>query len=236
MNIALLTAGGRGQRMGQDVPKQFLNVYDKPVVVWTMNAFQNHPDIDAIMVACLDGWHETLKAYAQQFNITKLKWIVPGGENGQSSIRNGLFELEKECKPEDILLVHDGTRAMVSTDIISDCIAKCRVYGSAIAAIPCVEAMLNTDDKVKSNTMTSRDKLLRTQTPHAFTLSKLLWAHREALARGITDTIASCTLMIELGETVYFSAGSEKNLKLTTTDDIEIFKALIKSKKDEWLK
>ncbi len=236
MNIALLTAGGRGQRMEQDVPKQFLSVYDKPVIVWTMNAFQNHPDIDAIMVVCLDGWHETLKAYALQFNISKLKWVVSGGENGQGSIRNGLFELEKECKSEDILLIHDGTRAMVSADIISDCIAKCRVYGSAIAAIPCAEAMLNTDDKVKSNAMTSRDKLLRTQTPHAFSLSKLLWAHREASVRGITDTVASCTLMIELGETVHFSAGSEKNLKLTTTDDIEIFKALVRSKKDEWLK
>ena len=161
---------------------------------------------------------------------------MPGGENGQSSIRNGLFELEKECEAEDILLIHDGTRAAVSTEIISDCIAKCRVHGSAITTIPCVEAILNSDDKVKSNTMTSRDKLMRTQTPHAFKLSKLLWAHREALARGITNTVASCTLMIELGETVYFSAGSEKNLKLTTTDDIEIFKALVSSKKDEWLK
>lgn len=236
MNIALLTAGGCGQRMGQDVPKQFLNVFDKPVIVWTMTAFQDHPDIDAIIVVCLEGWHEILKAYAQQFHITKLKWIVSGGETGHSSIRNGLFELEKECAAEDIVLVHDGTRAMVSQEIISDCIAKCRVYGCAITAIPCTEGMLNTDDKVKSNAMTSRDKLMRMQTPQAFSLSKLLWSHREALARGISDSVASGTLMVELGETVYFSAGSEKNLKLTTTDDIEIFKALVRSKKDEWLK
>lgn len=236
MNIALLTAGGRGQRMGQDVPKQFLNVYDQPVIVWTLKAFENHPDIDAIIVACLDGWHEILKAYALQFNITKLKWIVPGGENGQSSIRHCLLELEKHCQPEDTVLVHDGTRPMVSMEIISDCLAKCFVHGSAIAAIPCTEAILNSDDKIKSNTMTSRDEIMRTQTPHAFKLSKLLWAHREASARGITDSVASCTLMIELGETVYFSAGSEKNLKLTSTDDIEIFKALVMSKKDGWLK
>lgn len=236
MNIALIIAGGNGQRMNQDIPKQFLNVLDKPVIIYTLEAFQNHPDIDAIVVVCIDGWHEILKAYAKQFNISKLHKIVSGGENGQSSIRNGLYSMIDDYNPHDIVLVHDAIRPNVSTEIISDCIAKCRLFGSAVTAIPCVEAMLKSGDQIRSNQLIDRQQLVRTQTPQAFEFSKLLWAHREALSRGITNSVASCTLMIELGETVYFSVGSEKNIKLTTIDDIDMFKALLNSKKDAWLK
>lgn len=236
MNIGLIIAGGSGQRMNQDIPKQFLNVNDRPVIVYTLEAFQKHPNIDVIGVVCLDGWQEILKAYARQFNISKLKYVTVGGENGQQSIYNGIQMLKAECSPEDMVLVHDAIRPMVSQEIISECISKCSRYGSAITVIPCAEAMLLSEDHIASNEAVDRSTLLRTQTPQAFPLSKLLWAHEEAKERGIQNSVASCTLMIELGEKIYFSAGSEKNIKLTTTDDIEIFKALLHSKKDEWLK
>ncbi|MFR6021575.1 MAG: 2-C-methyl-D-erythritol 4-phosphate cytidylyltransferase [Clostridia bacterium] len=236
MNIALITAGGNGTRMHQDIPKQFLNVNNKPIIVYTMEAFQNHPDIDAIEVVCLDGWHQILEAYAKQFNITKLVGIVSGGKNGQESIKNGLNEINKKYSKDDIVIVHDGNRPLVSEEIISDSIAKCLMYGSGIAAIPCVEAMLETDDRISSNKQISRDNLMRTQTPHAFKLEKLLWAHEEAEKMGIKNSVASCTLMLELGEKIYFSAGSEKNIKLTTPVDIEIFKALLNTQKDIWMK
>lgn len=236
MNIALIIAGGSGQRMNQDIPKQFINVNDKPVIVYTLEAFQQHPGIDAIAVVCLEGWREILNAYAKQFNITKLRWITDGGKNGQESIKNGIWALKDECAPDDMILIHDGIRPMVSQEIISDCITKCRKNGSAVTVIPCAEAMLLSDDKLSSKETILRDKLARTQTPQAFFLEKLVWAHEEAAKRGITNSIATCTLMIELGEKVSFSTGSEKNIKLTTTDDIEIFKALLVSKKDEWLK
>lgn len=236
MNIALIIAGGSGQRMNQDIPKQFINVNDKPVIVYTLEAFQQHPGIDAIAVVCLEGWREILNAYAKQFNITKLRWITDGGKNGQESIKNGIWALKDECAPDDMILIHDGIRPMVSQEIISDCITKCRKNGSAVTVIPCAEAMLLSDDKLSSKETILRDKLARTQTPQAFFLEKLVWAHEEAAKRGITNSIATCTLMIELGETVSFSTGSEKNIKLTTTDDIEIFKALLVSKKDEWLR
>ena len=120
MNIALIIAGGVGARMGQDIPKQFINVFDKPVVVYTMEAFQKHPNIDAIEVVCLEGWHEVLYAYAKQFGITKLENIVNGGENGQDSIRNGLLDIAKRHQDaNDIVLVHDAIRPMLSQDIIS---------------------------------------------------------------------------------------------------------------------
>ena len=238
MNIAMIIAGGKGTRMNQNIPKQFLNIHDKPVIVYTMQAFQKHPEIDAILVVCLDGWQEILKAYARQFNITKLRWVVSGGENGQESIHNGLAELEKECKKDDLILVHDAIRPNVSQEIISNSIAECRLHGSAITVIPCVEAMLLREEEngTSAKALISRDALARTQTPQTFPVSRLLWAHEEAERRGITNSTASCTLMVELGETVHFCPGSEKNIKITTTEDIEIFKALLMARKDDWLK
>jgi len=227
MNIALIIAGGRGMRMGQEIPKQFLTVNDKPVIAYTMEAFQKHPDIDAIAVVCVEGWDSILSAYARQYGITKLAHIIPGGENGQSSIRNGVYELEKHYAPTDLVLIHDAIRPMVSQSIISGCIATAREHGSAIVTIPCQEAMLETDDQISTTSSYPREKLKRTQTPQGFPIGVIAQAHRRALERGITNSVASCTMMVELGEKIYFCAGSEKNIKLTTPDDMEIFKALL---------
>lgn len=238
MNIAMIIAGGKGIRTHQDIPKQFLSIHDRPVIVYTMQAFQKHPEIDAVLVVCIDGWQEILWAYARQFNITKMKWVTAGGKNGQQSIYNGLAELEKHCNMSDLILIHDAIRPNVSQEIISNSIAECRLHGSAITVIPCAEAMLLREEEngTSARSLISRDALARTQTPQTFPLSKLLWAHREAAKCGITNSIASCTLMVELGQTVHFCPGSEKNIKITTTEDIEIFKALLMARKDDWLK
>lgn len=236
MNIALIIAGGSGQRMGQDIPKQFLTVNEKPVIVYTLEAFQKHAEVDVIAVVCIKGWEHVLWAYAKQFNITKLKYVINGGDCGQSSIRNGVYELKNYYSDSDIVLIHDAIRPMVSQEIISDCIVKAMQYGSAITAIPCAEAMLETDDKVCAEKSYPRDNLKRTQTPQAFPLGRICDIHKRALEVGITDSVASCTLMIEMGEKVYFSTGSEKNIKLTTVEDIDIFKALLLAKRSEWLK
>lgn len=235
-NIALVIAGGSGQRMHQDIPKQFLNIYDKPVIIYTLEAFQRHPNIDGITVVCIEGWEQILQAYCQQFNITKLESFVPGGENGQDSIRNGIQDIALRHNPEDLVLVHDAIRPMVSEEIISDCIRVAARYGNAISVIPCAEAMLHTQDGISSTVQVPRDDLKRTQTPQCATLGALTEAHREALEKGITRSVATCTMFIELGRTLYFSLGSEKNVKLTTTEDLEIFKALLHSEKADWLK
>ncbi len=237
MIVALLTAAGTGSRMGQDIPKQFMHVENKPLIIHTMEAFQNHPNIDGIMVVTLPAWTAVLQAYASQFNITKLKWVVPGGATGQESIHNGLIALSKELSGDDIVMVHDGNRCLVSSEIISNSLAVFHAHGSAVAAIPCVEAVFRSeDDGLSSITAIPREQLFRTQTPHTYTLEKLLWAHDEAEKRGIMNTAASCSLMNELGETVYFSKGSETNLKITTVDDMLIFEALLHTKKENWLK
>lgn len=235
-NIALIIAGGVGARMGQDIPKQFINVYDKPVIVYTMEAFQRHPDIDGIEIVCVDDWKGALIAYAKQFGIAKLENVVSGGKNGQDSIRNGLYDIEKRHNSdEDIVLIHDAIRPMVSAEIISDNIKVCRREGNAIAVVPCTAAMLKTYDFRSTTEQVPRDNLKITQTPQAFFISDIVAAHKEALKKGITDSVASCTMYIELGRKLYMSKGSEKNLKLTTVEDLEIFKALLNEKKDEWM-
>lgn len=235
-NIALIIAGGVGARMGQDIPKQFINVHDKPVIVYTLEAFQRHPDIDAIEVVCLDGWHDVLRAYAKQFGIAKLENIVSGGVNGQDSIRNGLYDIaSRHTDDDDIVLIHDAIRPMLGEDVITENIRVCREFGNAIAVVPCTAAMLKTYDSFSTEEQVARDNLKITQTPQAFFLKDICKAHKEALAKGITNSVASCTMYIELGKRLYMSKGSEKNLKLTTAEDIEIFKALLLAKKDEWM-
>lgn len=235
-NIALVLGGGIGSRMHQDIPKQFMTINDCPVIIYTLEAFQKHPEIDAIAVVCLEGWEDVLKAYARQFGITKLKHVVTGGDNRQSSSRIGLYELEKYYGSDDIVLIHDGNRPLVSSEIISNCIITTRKHGSACAVIPCADVMMETDDGVISRSQYPRDKIKIGQTPRGFFLGKVCEVHRRALREGITDSIGSHTLMLEFGEPVHLYQGSEKNFKITTVEDIEIFKSLLETQKPKWLK
>ena len=236
MTIALLTAAGNGTRMGLDIPKQFLHLEKKPLIIYTLEAFQNHPSIDAIICVTLPSWIDVLKDYARQYGIDKLKWVVPGGQTGQESIRNGLRTIAENVQDDEtVVMVHDGNRCLVSMEIISDSLATYKEFGSAVAAIPCVEAVFySEDDGASSVHSIPREMLFRTQTPHTYSLRKLLWAHEEAEKRNIKSTAASCTLMNMLGEKVFFSKGSETNIKITTQDDLLIFLALLHSNNKEW--
>lgn len=236
MNIALILAGGSGKRTEQDVPKQFMNVYDKPIMIYTLEAFQKHPDIDGIIVSCLEGWEEILRAYAAEYGISKLKWIVAGGENGQASARKALEALQGICKEGDVVIIHDAVRPMVSGDIISDCIVTCRRCGNALSAIRCQETIVQTEDGISGDVNIHRDNIMRVMTPQAYFYGKALWAHTTALERGITNAVYTNTLMLDLGERVYFSKGSAKNIKITTIEDVEIFKALYVTEKESWMK
>lgn len=227
MNVALLTAAGRSQRMQLDTPKQFIYVKEKPVIVHTMMAFERHPEIDAIIVVTLEKWKKTIQAYAEEFGIKKLKWFADGGETNQESIRNGLIELEKHCDSSDIVVVHDGNRPMVSQEIITDSLVTCREYGGAVAAIPCIEAIFRSTDGICSSENIPREELFRTQTPHTYPLGKLLEAHKKAQEIHLENTTATCMLMSELGEKIHFSKGSDKNMKITVQDDLDIFRALL---------
>lgn len=240
MNYAIIIAGGSGHRMGQDIPKQFINVYDKPVIIYTLEGFQRHPQIEAIEVVCLDGWHEVLWAYAHQFNISKLKWVVSGGNTGQESIRNGVFNFEGKASDEDIVIIHDGIRPLVDETVLSDVILKAQKFGNAVTSLPYNEQIfvVNPDDNNTTRQYIPRDTLRRVSTPQAYQFGKLRWAYHEAFEKGIGIYGASYTntMMVELGETLHFAAGSDKNIKLTTKDDLEMFKGYLKKDKDNWLK
>ncbi|MGY3568461.1 IspD/TarI family cytidylyltransferase [Vibrio paucivorans] len=229
MNIALLTAAGVGSRMKQEIPKQFLHVNNKPLIVYTLEKFQNHPGIDKILIVTLSSWVDVVKAYAKQYGITKLEWVVEGGASGQESILNGLSTLKDGgVSADDTVMIHDGNRCNVSPELISDSLSVYKENGSAVAAIPCIEAVFRSNDEGRSSTVSiPREQLFRTQTPHTYSLGKLLWAHDEAKEKAIEDTAASCVLMQKLGETVYFSKGLEDNLKITTYEDLGIFQSLL---------
>ena len=239
MNIGMIIAGGIGARTQQDIPKQFINVHDKPIIVYTLEAFQKHPNIDAIEVVCLQGWHDIVRAYALQFGITKMEnieTIVTGGETGQDSIRNGLYDIASRYHDDDdIVVIHDAIRPMISADIISDNIRVCREFGNATAVIPCTSVMLKTEDGSESEDQIPRENLKITQTPQSYFINELLEVHKEAVKRDLLPSISSCALYVEMGKKVYLSAGSEKNIKITTAEDIEIFSALSQAVKPEWL-
>lgn len=238
MNVAIIIAGGSGARMGQDIPKQFLNVYDKPVLLYTLQGFQEHQQIDAILVVCIDGWHDVLRAYAKQFGINKLEWIVSGGETGQESIRNGVYALENICSDDDIVIIHDGIRPLVDESVLTDVIEKCNQYGNAVTSLPYNEQIFVVDDEISTVKYIPRETLRRVSTPQAYKYGKLLQAYKTAFKEkiGIYGSSYTNTMMVELGERLYFAKGSDKNIKLTTKDDLEMFKAYLKLEKDKWLK
>lgn len=240
MNIAVIIAGGSGNRMGQDIPKQFINVYDKPIIIYTLEGFQRHPLVDAIEVVCLEGWHEVLWAYAHQFNINKLKWVVPGGNSGQESIRNGVYHLEDKVQADDIVIIHDGIRPLVDDTVLTDVIQKAKEFGNAVTSMPYNEQIfiVNQDDATTTKAYIPRETLRRVSTPQAYKFKRLDEAYHEAFEKeiGIYGSAYTNTMMVELGETLHFAAGSDKNIKLTTKDDLELFKGYLKIDKDTWLK
>lgn len=238
MNIAIIIAGGSGHRMGQDIPKQFIHVYDKPVLIYTLLDFQNHSEIDAIELVCINGWENMVWAYAKQFGITKLKWIVPAGESAQESIRNGVFALEENCSADDIIIIHDGIRPMVDTDVLSDVLAVCRQCGNAVTSMPYNEQIFVKDDDRSTIKYIPRETLRRVSTPQAYHFEQLDKAYHYAFENnvGIKGSSYTNTMMTDLGIRLFFAKGSDKNIKLTTKDDLELFKAYLKAEKDNWLK
>ena len=213
MNIAIIIAGGSGNRMGQDIPKQFINVYDKPVLIYTLESL---------------------------FNISKLKWVVGGGNTGQESIRNGVYNLEKVASGDDVIIIHDGIRPLVDATVLTDVIQKAKQYGNAVTSLPYNEQIfiVNPEDERTTKEYIPRETLRRVSTPQAYLFKKLDWAYHEAFEKeiGIYGSAYTNTMMVELGESLYFAAGSDKNIKLTTKDDLELFKGYLKIDKDTWLK
>lgn len=228
MNIALIKAGGIGSRMKVDIPKQFICIKDKPIIIYTLEAFENHPSIDAIIVVCVEGWHDILRAYAKRFHISKLAGIANGGTTSLKSIQSGIQVIKEKYSLEDTVLIHDGNRPLVSKDIISDVIAQSEIYGSAVASIPCTdEVMLADIIHMESETFLDRKILYRIQTPDAYKVGTLVEIFDKASEEQLENLGATNTLAIAQGKKVHLAQGSDLNIRLTTQEDILLCESLI---------
>lgn len=235
MIVAIIVAGGSGVRMNMNIPKQFVLVDGKPVLLYTLENFQNHPMVDGIEVVCIDGWQDDVWAYAKQYGIDKLKWIVTGGATVQQSIRNGIENLKDVCGEDDAVIIHDGIRPLVDADVLDDVIEKCRLYGNGVTSMPYNEQIFIVDDELSTIRYIPRETLRRVATPQAYRYGLVRSAYEEAFRReiGIYGSSYTNTMMVELGHRLYFAKGSDKNIKLTTPDDLAIFKGYMHNKKEQ---
>lgn len=227
MVTAMLFAGGVGSRMqSSEMPKQFLMVGGKPIIIRTMEHFSKHKDVDAIVVACKEDWIDYLEDLVEKYEVKKVHSIVPGGPNGFDSIHNGVVETATFMKnPEDIILICDGVRPMLSERLIDDCISLTRKYKTAVPVTPSIDSLLFSEDGETCRKSYKRSSMFITQAPQGYTMERILWAHDEAYKRGILNPVSSSELFIELGEAVHLFIGDRKNIKVTTPEDLEALRA-----------
>ena len=233
MNIAIVIAGGVGSRMGANIPKQFIEVKGKHVLAYTLESFQNNNLIDAIEVVCIDGWQDDVWAYREKYGITKLKWITKGGNSGQESIRNGVYNLKDKVSGNDNIIIHNGIRPLVEDYVLEDLITKCDKYGNAVTSMPYNEQIFLVDNEISTIKYIPRETLRRVATPQAYKFDLLYDKYQEAFKKeiGIYGSSYTNTMMVELGVRLYFAAGSDRNIKLTTPGDLAIFEAMLDKEK-----
>ncbi len=235
MNIAAVFAGGSGVRMGAGMPKQFLEINGKPIIIHTLELFQYHPMIDKIYVSILDEYAGYMQALIEEYRITKIKGIVPGGETAQDSIYHILKKIERENPPDSIVLIHDGVRPYVSAGVIADNIASVKEFGSAITSTPSLETAIICRDGETPNEVPLRDNVYTAQAPQSFYLNDIINAHnriRES-EHGYENMVDSCTIMTTLGQSVHLISGNRGNVKVTTPEDVYILRGLLQYRENE---
>jgi len=233
LHIALVLAGGSGSRMGQDIPKQFIHVNNRPIIIYTLAMLQAQACIDRIVVVCVEGWEQVLRGYAAQFNITKLTDIVPGGGTRYDSTRRGMEALQ--AADDDVIVVHDAVRPLVTAESLADVVRVCEQYGNSMAVLDCADTMYARTTKDTTAEVVERSQLVRGQTPEAVTGQRMREMYARADAQGLElDSISA--LQNALGWEIHFAQGSERNIKLTRVEDIDLFKALLETERDAWLK
>ncbi len=237
MNIAVLFAGGVGTRMNtKDRPKQFLLVHGKPIIVHTIEIFENHPEIDGIVVVCVADWIDYMEEMKYRFRLDKIGAVVPGGETGQMSIYNGLKKAAELYGTDDnVVLIHDGVRPLITAQLISDNIACVKKNGSAITCSPAKETVALIDDSNGIDEIVPRDRSRIAKAPQSFYLKDILEAQERSIADGNTNMIDSCTLMRYYGIKLFAVEGSSENIKITTPDDFYTFRALYDAKENAQL-
>ena len=237
MNIAVIFAGGSGQRMNsKDKPKQFLLIHGKPIIIHTVEVFQSHPEIDGIVVVCINDWIPYMQELIYRYRLEKVSRVITGGHTGQMSIYNGLVAAEQEYGTEDnIVLIHDGVRPLITSEEISANIQSVKEHGSAITCARTKETFVLVDSGNRVRQVSNRDFSYLAKAPQSFWMKDILEAQNRAISEGQTNVIDSCTLMRLYGYELYFVDGSYENIKITTPDDFYIFRALYDARENQQL-
>lgn len=235
MNIAIIFAGGSGVRMGAGVPKQFLEVNGKPILIHTLQLFQYHKKIDKIYISVLEDYIPYTEELVEDFRISKVAAVIAGGETAQDSIYLALKKAAEENEEDSIVLLHDGVRPFISYDVISENIRSVKKYGSGITCTSCFETILISKDGVEPETVPYRKETFAAQAPQSFRLGEILAAHEEVRKRenGYENMVDNCTIMMSLGKKPHMVPGNRGNIKVTTPEDVYMFRALLQYKENE---
>lgn len=234
MNIGVIFAGGVGKRMhSKERPKQFLEIYNKPIIVHTIEHFQKNDLIDAVVVVCVEDWIDYFNGLANKFNLSKVEKVVPGGETGQLSIYNGLVASRLIANGENaVVLIHDGVRPLINSNLLTKNIENVKKYGSSITSGIVKETIVEICDDGGISAVLDRTRSRVAKAPQCFFLDDILVAHEKALADGRTDFIDSCTLMQHYGYKLHMTEGPYENIKITTPDDFYTMRAILQVKED----
>lgn len=229
MITALILAGGVGSRVGAGRPKQFVEVLGKPVLAYTIEIFQNNPQLDSIEVVCHKDWREYLENMIERYRLTKVKWIADGGGTFQESVMNGIDNLRDQLGPEDYVLIQYGAAPFTSDRIVDDVIRVMKMRGSAVTATPCYQLLGSNDGDKTSKTWVDRDRYIQIACPYGFQFAYLLDIYRRAEERHLIEQIEPHTtsLMYALGDTLYQAYGDQTNIKITTKEDLDLFEGYV---------
>lgn len=228
MNTAIILAGGVGSRMGVDRPKQFLMVQDKPIISYCLDIFQKHSEIDSIVIVVSEQWQDFTEEYVQKYGVTKVKGYALAGQSRQHSIYNGLKCIDKNVPDTDIVIVHDAARPLVSDQIISDCIKGATDYDGAMPVISVKDTVYQSKDGQEIGCLLKRSELFAGQAPESFKFRKYFDIHNQVTDEEIGATAGSSEIAYRHGMEVRMVKGSERNLKITTIEDLETFETILK--------
>ena len=227
-NYVVLLAGGVGKRMGAGIPKQFIEVEGKPIIVHTAEKFQKNQNVEKMVAVCVPEWIEHLKNLIQQYHLTKIEWVIEGGITGHDSIRNGVFFLKDKIKPDDFIIVHDAVRPVLPQKVINEVLHVAHAKGNASSSIACYPPIVYTEDFESGITDVDREHVMLTASPQAYKYSLALKCYEQAENENLHNFTFTSSLLIHCGERVYFAKGITSNIKITTTEDLALFRALLK--------
>jgi 2-C-methyl-D-erythritol 4-phosphate cytidylyltransferase len=231
-NYVILLAGGIGKRMGLEIPKQFLEVEGKPIIVYTIERFQENPQIEKILVVCVSEWIDHLNNLINKYMLTKVEWIIEGGSTGHDSIRNGVFFLRDKIGPEDYIIVHDAVRPILPQKAIDEVLRVAHEKGNASSSIACHPPIVYTEDFKSGISDVDREHVMLTASPQVYKYSLALRCYEKAEKENKHNFTFTSSLLIHCGERVYFAKGTTCNIKITKKEDIALFEALLKVPED----